>query len=247
MMFLAIRLFIITLMTGSIISSLALAEPASRLLVFNLRDSDGQALKKVTVHVLLISSEPPAHSISAAASTDGNGALTIEHIPSGTYRGEIIASGFEDYFVENLTVRPEGITTIEITLQGAQQVLFVRLENEKTTELLRRCKEGNPSKKRLPIIYRVFVDADNWAALWQEYGLTAPEIDFNKHRVAAVIKEGFRVAGITKIQRITYNPSNKRTLVRLNQSSASGARLLGWGCSADFVVFPHAPGEVIFR
>ena len=247
MMFLGTRLFIITLLTGNMISSFALAEPASRLLVFKLKDTGGQALKKVTVNVRLTSSEPPVHSISATATTDGNGVLLLELIPSGTYRGEIAANGFEDYFMDNLTVKPEGITTIEMTLEAAQQVQFVRLENERITEFFRLCMAGNPSNKRSTIIYRVFVDADSWLTLWKEYGLTAPEIDFNKHRVAAVIKEGFRVAGTTRIIRITYNPSNKRTLVRLNRNITSGAQPLWWKCNADFVMFSHAPGEVIFR
>ena len=245
MMFLGTRLFIITLLTGNMISSFALAEPASRLLVFKLKNTGGQALKKVTVNVRLTSSEPPVHSISATATTDGNGVLLLELIPSGTYRGEIAANGFEDYFMDNLTVKPEGITTIEMTLEAAQQVPFVRLENEKITEFFRRCNEG-PSEKRLPIIYKVFVEAESWSTLWKEYGLTAPEMDFNKHRVAAVIIEGTGV-GTTKIRRITYNPSNKRTLVRLKKNGNGGPRLQAWACSADFVMFPHAPGKVIFR
>jgi hypothetical protein len=125
----------------------------------------------------------------------------------------------------------------------------VRLEDEKIAEFVGHCTAGDPSSKRLPVNYRVFVDPQSWRRLWNEYGLPTPHVDFKKHRVAAVIQEGFGIARGTRIRHITYNPAKKRTLVRLNQMilDASSVRLLGWGCDADFVIFPPAPGEVIFR
>ena len=234
------------LLAGSWISSVSAQGPTPATLVFKLRDNDGRALKKVAVDVRLRSQSqlPRSSLVSGSVTTDDNGALVIENIRSGGYTVELAARGFEDYFVDQpLLEVPGGITTIEVTLDDAEQVPFVRLEEKMITAFVRRCKVGDSPK----LGYQVFVDAPSWQALWNEKGLTAPQIDFKKHRIAAVIAERFEPNLTRNIRRITYNSRKNRTLVRLDSVEPGDAHLTVFSCRADFVLVPAGPGDMIFR
>jgi hypothetical protein len=247
-MFSATPLLVIILLAGSWISILSSQGSAPGSLVFNLTSSRGRALEKVAVSIRLDNPEPPGRPISKTLTTDGNGNLVIDNIPASTYTYmvRLEAVGFDDYSEGNIVIRSGQVTARKVTMDSAQEISFVRLGREKTSEFLDRCSRLIPSPKRLPIPHRAFTDALDWEAWWHNYGIEAPPVEFKKHRVAALVKEASGQPLATRIRRITYNPRNKRTLVRLSQETFD-VHLTVVACEADFVFFAANPGEVVFR
>ena len=237
-----------TLLAGSGISNLAPQVSASGSLIFNLTSSRGRTLEKVAVSIWLDNPGPSARSISKTLTTDGNGNLVIDNIPASTYtymiRLEVV--GFDDYLADNVVIRSGQVTARKVTLDSAQEISFVRLDWEKTSEFLDRCSCLVPSPKRLLIPHRAFTDVLSWKAWWYNYGIEAPPVDFKKHRVAVLFKEASGQPLAARIRRITYNPRNKRTVVRVSQETFD-VHLTVLSCEADFVLFAANPGEVVFR
>ncbi|HEY5885069.1 MAG TPA: carboxypeptidase-like regulatory domain-containing protein [Pyrinomonadaceae bacterium] len=247
-MFSAIPLLLITLLAGNWTSILSSQEPASGSLVFNLTNSRGRALKKVAVSIRLDNPEPPGRPISKTLTTDGNGNLVIDNIPASTcsYVVRLEAVGFDDHSEDNIVIKSGQVTAKRVSLDSAQEISFARIDSEKTAEFLERCSRLIPSPKRLPIIHRAFTDGLDWEAWWHNYGIEAPSVDFKKHGVAALVKNASGQPLAARIRRITYNPRNKRTVVRLSQETFD-VHITVVACEADFVFFAANPGEVVFR
>jgi hypothetical protein len=250
-MFSTTPLLVITLLAGSWISILSSQGSASGSLAFKLISSRGRALENVAVSIRLDNPEPPGRAISKTLTTDGSGNLVIDNIPASTYTYTVWleAVGFDDYSEDNIVIRSGQVTARKVMMDSAQEISLVRLGREKTSEFLDRCNRLIPSPQRLLILHRAFTDAHDWESWWRNYGMEAPPVDFKKLRVAALVQNAHGQPLGAKIRRITYNPRNKRTVVRLSQETfdATSVHLAVIACEADFVLFAANPGEVVFR
>ena len=252
-MFSATSLLVITLLAGSWISTLSSQGSASGSLAFKLTSGSGRTLERVAVSIRLDNPEPPGRAISKTLTTDGSGNLVIDNIPASTYTYTVWleAVGFDDYSEENIVIRSGQVTARKVMLDSAQEISFVRLGWEKIYEFVYRCSNLIAFPQRLQIVSRTrtFTDAHDWAAWWHNYGLEAPPVDFKKHRVAALVDAHGQVLGARRIRRITYNPRNNQTVVRISQERYDDTmvHLTVIACDADFVLFPAHPSEVVFR
>lgn len=250
-MFSTTALLVITLLAGSWISILSSRGSASGSLAFKLTSSSGRTLERVAVSIRLDNPDPPGRHISKTLTTDGSGNLVIDNIPASTYTYTVWleAVGFDDYSEDNIVIRSGEVTARKVTLDSAQEISFVRLGSEKIYEFVNRCSNLIPFPQRLQRVHRAFTDAHDWEAWWHNYGLEAPPVDFKKHRVAALVDANGQVLGARRIRRITYNPRNNQTVVRISQERYDDTmvHLAVIACDADFALFPANPSEVVFR
>jgi protease stability complex PrcB-like protein len=140
-----------------------------------------------------------------------------------------------------------GIQNTEKAPSQPQEVSFSRL---KVPVAEKQARGQAKEEDAIPAQERVFVDSESWHAFWAKYDAgQAPQVDFKSRHVAAVFLSTKPSPGYgVEINRITYDPREKRTVIHVIELLPNPDRVYGGIIvyPADVVIFDTRLGEVQF-